>query len=964
MASRIRFYAARFSCSAPEMTFFLSSACIMVVELVAGRVVSRYVGQSLYTWTGIIAVALAGISVGNVLGGRVADRSCGRRALGGALLAAALAIAAIPVLNVWTGEAGWWGGWSWPARILGHTALVFFPPFCILGTLSPIVSKRGLVLGPSIGVTMGRLYAWSITGSLVGTFITGYGLLTLFGARSVIFGTAGALAVLALAYLAFSFRPEPAGALVAPELEASATPRRSLMAPLAAMFLAGCCVMAVELAAGRMLSRHYGQSLYTWTSVIGVVLAGLATGGLAGGRLADRVAPVTIAAGASLVSALLCFLIPMTHTILAYNPLLWNLPLPMQTLTHAALVFLPASLVLGAMPPALARWALASGRATGRTVGILYAGNALGSILGTVAAGFWLVAALGTTHLVCLSAVVLALMGIVLGRNLYWTYGLFSVCTVYALAAFAPLPALEPIARNMALRNMEKPGFFFEEESQYSYIAVYAEDPDTPNLRTFQLDKLAHSKIDLLSPEVLRYNYHWVYSAVLERLYPAGRPVRALALGGGGYAHPRYLELTRPGSGIEVVEIDPEVTRAAHEAFGLPADTAIVSTHLDARNRVADLVARGDAPKYDCIFGDSINDFSVPYHLTTVEFTRMIAALLHEDGVYLLNLIDLFESGRFAGSMINTCRAVFPHVAVFCTDDRPSQRATFVIAASYKPLPLEGVAEGINAAHHGRVNLVEKERLDALVSRSGGLVLSDDFAPVENLLAPVVRRSTDTVLARRVSRADDFLVNGQFAEAVAEAERVVALDADFLEAHIVLGRALFEEGRRDKGIASLQQAVELAPDSIVARNALAKALFRVNRRQEAMRVWSSLLETDGDNAVAHANLGGLLLYAGDAPGALPHLETAVRLKPDYAEAYVNLATALFGTGKAPEAAAALERAGTLDPKNSSIQEELAQLYVQLGDFPRARAAADRCLALGGGLSAELAEALGRAPGAR
>src|SRR5512137_364405 len=70
----------------PNLLAFLSSACIMILELVAGRIVAPYVGVSLYTWTGIIGVVLAGISLGNYLGGRLADRWASPRFLGGIFL--------------------------------------------------------------------------------------------------------------------------------------------------------------------------------------------------------------------------------------------------------------------------------------------------------------------------------------------------------------------------------------------------------------------------------------------------------------------------------------------------------------------------------------------------------------------------------------------------------------------------------------------------------------------------------------------------------------------------------------------------------------------------------------------------------------------------------------------------------------------------------------------------------------
>ena len=66
----------------PALITFISSACMMVLELVAGRIIAPYVGVSLYTWTSVIGIVLAGMSLGNYLGGRLADRRASLRLLG------------------------------------------------------------------------------------------------------------------------------------------------------------------------------------------------------------------------------------------------------------------------------------------------------------------------------------------------------------------------------------------------------------------------------------------------------------------------------------------------------------------------------------------------------------------------------------------------------------------------------------------------------------------------------------------------------------------------------------------------------------------------------------------------------------------------------------------------------------------------------------------------------------------
>ena len=66
----------------PYALAFTSSLCIMILELVSSRLVARHVGSSLTVWTSVIGIILGGICLGNVLGGRLADRVEPRRAVG------------------------------------------------------------------------------------------------------------------------------------------------------------------------------------------------------------------------------------------------------------------------------------------------------------------------------------------------------------------------------------------------------------------------------------------------------------------------------------------------------------------------------------------------------------------------------------------------------------------------------------------------------------------------------------------------------------------------------------------------------------------------------------------------------------------------------------------------------------------------------------------------------------------
>ena len=131
----------------PNATVFISSACIMILELVGGRLVARDLGASLYTWTSIIGVVLLGISIGNYIGGILADRFPTGKTL--ALLFAISSGSCVLTIasNNFVSELTWLGDLNWPLRVATHISLVFLIPALLLGTISPIVAKRALELG-------------------------------------------------------------------------------------------------------------------------------------------------------------------------------------------------------------------------------------------------------------------------------------------------------------------------------------------------------------------------------------------------------------------------------------------------------------------------------------------------------------------------------------------------------------------------------------------------------------------------------------------------------------------------------------------------------------------------------------------------------------------------------------------------------------------------------------------------
>src|SRR5579872_6175311 len=107
---------------------FGASVCIMVLELTASRLIANYVGQSLYTWTSVIGVVLAGISIGNYVGGYLADRFDPRTLLSRLFLLAGLLTMSVLFMNGWAAGTPRPERMHWQLWVMLVVAWVFFLP--------------------------------------------------------------------------------------------------------------------------------------------------------------------------------------------------------------------------------------------------------------------------------------------------------------------------------------------------------------------------------------------------------------------------------------------------------------------------------------------------------------------------------------------------------------------------------------------------------------------------------------------------------------------------------------------------------------------------------------------------------------------------------------------------------------------------------------------------------------------
>ncbi len=188
------------------LTEFFAGMSVMAVELGASRLLAPYFSSSQIVWTIIIGTIMIAMALGNVYGGRSADRNPDPGKLYGRILIAALWIAAIPVVGKYV--------------IIGISALLIFSvssnfliiaafaacmvifvfPLFLLGTVTPSLAKYSVGSLEDSGRTVGNLGAFNTVGSIIGTFVPTFVTIPSVGTSVTFLIFSGILLALAILY--------------------------------------------------------------------------------------------------------------------------------------------------------------------------------------------------------------------------------------------------------------------------------------------------------------------------------------------------------------------------------------------------------------------------------------------------------------------------------------------------------------------------------------------------------------------------------------------------------------------------------------------------------------------------------------------------------------------------------------------------------------------------------------------
>ncbi|WP_439154963.1 fused MFS/spermidine synthase [Yoonia sp.] len=472
--------------------------------------------------------------------------------------------------------------------------------------------------------------------------------------------------------------------------------------------------LVVEIVAGRMLAPYVGMSLYTWTAIIAVVLAGFSAGHWWGGRLAERTGEdalrrtgwILMAAAISTSGATALLFMTAGPILAAVGHPVWSI-----VMIAMAVFFLP-SLFAGVPAPVLTQIAISERSRSGRALGALFAAGAIGAIAGTLLAGFVFISWLGSTG--TLAVVTLAYIGTAL------------ICLVMGRARLIIPLLLALAAMGLAARGAVAAGPC-QVESRYFCIRTVdiSTDPSFP-VRLMVIDHLVHGISAKHEPSIA-YTEHAAMLQSLARLRAPQVDFSAFFIGGGTYSVPRALHATGAGA-LTVAEIDPAVTQVAVRDFWFdPASARVL--HQDARSA---LRGRPDE-RYDLIIGDAFTDIAVPAHLITQEFFELVQARLTPQGSYLMNVIDFEDRLDTMSAVVRTLQSVFPVVEVWTQQavPEPGARMVFVVTAGDQPTPVDSFSA--LAPDRMVFGALAQSWVDELAARDD-LILTDDFAPVDRLM--------------------------------------------------------------------------------------------------------------------------------------------------------------------------------------------------------------------------------------
>lgn len=507
----------------------------------------------------------------------------------------------------------------------------------------------------------------------------------------------------------------------------------------ATVCITGAAVLVIEVTAVRILSPHFGSSLYVHSSVLTVILGALSVGYYVGGRLSDRfpihkfLFGIIALSGVAILASEYSALVSLSSVNHFLSPLLGPL------LFGMVFFFIP-SFLLGIVSPYIIKLQsiAVSQNEIGEVVGITFFWGTFGSILGSLLTGFILVPFLGINISVIgtgIVLIVLGILGICIVSSLHTESDTFTFFygtlrqTHFIFLVLLVATILCVLIRVYINTSTHSQISIYQSEGLYSQLIINEIKSQKSTIRILKQDT-NHSSVTTMDSYDLSAGY-----AQFAEFYPLLKPDTKdfFMIGAGSYSIPRTLVARNPEIQITVSEIEPSLLELAQTYFDLHDISRIHTDFVDARVLLAQ-----STTTYDVIFGDAfITDHSVPAHLVTHEFFNEIKQSLKPDGISMLNFIGRVEgtAPTLTGSLLKTITGVFPNTKVYAFNkNTPSQLQNIMVISRNGSKPIDFGDTEI-ALPYGRRSLVKDMEISiSQFDEENEYVLTDDHSPVEYLI--------------------------------------------------------------------------------------------------------------------------------------------------------------------------------------------------------------------------------------
>lgn len=494
------------------------------------------------------------------------------------------------------------------------------------------------------------------------------------------------------------------------------------------VFITGAAVLVIEVTATRILAPYFGNTLFTISSILGVVLGALSLGYFLGGILADKSPKFStfffIIFFGGIFSLLIQFFSRAILPIAGYS-----LGIKLGPLIASLFLFFFPSLILGMVSPFAIKLMTLELKEIGRVSGKVFFWSTLGSIFGSFLSGFYLIPRFGTSKIIIYNGVLLIFLGYLgiwifsdkKSKNYIVHLILFLFSLIVLTFSFSGF--LFPKSKSV----------IFQKDGLYSPIIIEEVPFGSTKIRVLRFDPAYQAGIFLDSDE-LPFEYTKYYS-LYKIINPQAKS--ALFLGGGAYTTPRRLLLDQNNiKRIDVVEIEPSLYQLAKQYFKLPNDSRLVNHIGDGRRFLKET-----KENYDLIFTDVYSSlYSIPIHFTTQEFFTLAKSRLSDDGIFLINVIGALDEKRnqLLFSIIKTFRSVFKNSYLFAVKS-PKENGiqNFILIGlknDHQKIDFEGkkiLENEDEIIRHLPEKLVDIENLNL----DSAILLTDDFAPIEYLTA-------------------------------------------------------------------------------------------------------------------------------------------------------------------------------------------------------------------------------------